>query len=191
MIGSTIFYEKKKPPFSAKLTLVSLMDIFTILVFFLLLNSGESQRIENAKFVDLPDSSSGVSPHTDLNILISDDEIFLGDLLIARISEVLGESERVIEALAQALDSHAAQMGELSAYEKNAGLAVTISGDRSVPYSLLKLVMTTCQQSNFRNISLAVNRVIGNDSNGEKSVELDQTLALNPSATLELNREGK
>ncbi len=32
-------------------------------------------------------------------------------------------------------------------------------GDKSVPYSLLKSVMVTCQGSDYRNISLAVNHV--------------------------------
>lgn len=159
MIGSTVFYEKKKRPVSAKLSLVALMDIFTILVFFLLLNSGESQKIENAKFVDLPDSKSGVIPHTELHIVIGDEEITLGDKVVARVSDVLESNERVIESLATELDARANRLGERSLYEKRAGLALTISGDRSVPYSLLRAVMTTCQQSNYRNISLAVNRV--------------------------------
>lgn len=163
MIGSTIFYEKKKQPFSAKLNLVSLMDIFTILVFFLLLNSGESDKIENAKFVALPDSSSGIAPHTELQVIVSDDEILFGEKPVALVKDVLASEDRVIKSLAAELDSHTAQLGKLSAYEKSTGLPITISGDRSVPYALLEKVMTTCQQSNYRNISLAVNSVSGGE----------------------------
>lgn len=159
MIGSTIFYQQKKPAFAAKLSLVSLMDIFTILVFFLLLNSGESQEIENAKFVELPDSSSGVAPHTDLHITVGGDDIMLGGKVVARVADVLDSSERLIEPLAEELRANTEKLGDLSDYERNVGLAVTIMGDRSVPYSLLRRVMTTCQHSNYRNISLAVNQV--------------------------------
>lgn len=159
MIGSTIFYEKKKSPFAAKLSLVSLMDIFTILVFFLLLNSGETEKLQNAKFVTLPDSSSGIAPHTELHIVISGDEILLGEKVVALVPDVLNSTDRVIESLAAELDNNTALLGDLSSYEKHTGLAVTISGDRSVSYSLLKTVMTTCQQSNYRNISLTVNRI--------------------------------
>lgn len=175
MIGSTIFYEKKKQPFAAKLSLVSLMDIFTILVFFLLLNSGESQEIENAKFVELPDSSSGIAPHTDLRITVGDEEIMLNDRVIARVEDVLESSDRVIESLAAELNANTEQLGELSSYERNVGLAVTIMGDRSVSYSLLKTVMTTCQQSNYRNISLAVNRITVTDPSelGPESLEVE------------------
>ena len=38
------------------LNLVSLMDIFTILVFFLLVNSSEVQTLPNAKDLELPES---------------------------------------------------------------------------------------------------------------------------------------
>lgn len=170
MIGSTVFYEKKKKPFAAKLSLISLMDIFTILVFFLLLNSGESQKIENAKFVDLPDSSSGIAPHTELQIVIDDEEILMGEKVVARVPDVLNSSDRIIESLAAELAANTALLGDLSSYQKHTGLAITISGDRSVSYALLKRVMTTCQHSNYRNISLAVNRV---SASGVQSLGLD------------------
>lgn len=169
MIGSSPFYEKKKQSAVAKLSLVSLMDIFTILVFFLLLNSGESQKLENAKFVQLPDSSSGIAPHTELQIVISDEEIFLGEQIVARVADVVKSSDRIIPALAEELEASKAQLKDLSNYEQHEGLAVTISGDRSVSFSLLKTVMATCQHSNYRNISLAVNRIVGPNLSEPKS----------------------
>jgi biopolymer transport protein ExbD len=179
MIGSTIFHEKKKQPFAAKLSLISLMDIFTILVFFLLLNSGDSDTIETADFVELPDSSSGIAPHTDLQIIISGDKILLGDKVIALVTDVLSSPERVISPLADELKDTTVQMGELSAYEKDTGLAITISGDRSVSYALLKKVMTTCQQNNYRNISLAVNRTGADDPVEQKPDGAESSLIVN------------
>lgn len=162
MIGSTVLYQQKKPPAVARLSLVSLMDIFTILVFFLLLNSGDSQEIENAKFVSLPDSVSGVQPHTELNITVTDTEILLGDRVVATVADVLDSSERLIEPLVEALEANTEKLERISEYERDQGLAVTIMGDKSVSFSLLRQVMSTCQHSNYRNISLAVNQVQGN-----------------------------
>lgn len=161
MIGSTVLYQQKKRPAVARLSLVSLMDIFTILVFFLLLNSGDSQEIENAKFVTLPDSVSGVQPHTELKLTVSDTEILLGETVVASVDEVLDSSERLIEPLADALEANTEKLGEISEYEQKMGLAITIMGDESVSFSLLRQVMSTCQHSNYRNISLAVNQVHG------------------------------
>lgn len=192
MIGSTIFYQQKKQPFAAKLSLVSLMDIFTILVFFLLLNSGESQEIENAKFVELPDSSSGVAPHTDLRITVADDEILLGDRVVALVADVTDSPERIIEPLAEALSANTEKRGELSDYERDVGLAVTVMGDRSVPYSLLRKVMTTCQNSNYRNISLAVNRVNVEQATDilPASLEVEKPEDATTTAAVRVDREG-
>lgn len=161
MIGSSVLYQQKKPKAVARLSLVSLMDIFTILVFFLLLNSGDSQEIENAKFVKLPDSASGVQPHTELNITVSETEILLGDKVVAKVDEVLDSSERLIEPLAEALEANTEKLDGISEYEQTVGLPVTIMGDKSVSFSLLRQVMSTCQHANYRNISLAVNQVQG------------------------------
>ena len=160
MIGSTIFYTKPKASIVPKLNLVALMDIFTILVFFLLLNSGESQKIENAKFIELPDSISGVTPHNELFIMIDEDKIWIGDQAVADVADVLKAPEKPIDTLTQALAAHKESLGDLTGYEKHNGLPVTILGDKTVSYTLLKSVMATCQGSDFREISLAVNQVI-------------------------------
>lgn len=161
MIGTSVFYEPRKSAFAAKLSLVSLMDIFTILVFFLLLNSGDSQEIENAKFVELPDSISGVAPHTDLLVTITESDIRIGEQVVVALSELDGSEARVIEPLADALRALSEQQGELGDYEQQMGRAITILGDRRVSYTLLQQVLTTCQQADYRNISLAVNRIQG------------------------------
>lgn len=161
MISNTIFNPKKKAPFSPKLSLVALMDIFTILVFFLLLNSGEAQKIENAKFVKLPDSKKGDVPHEELIITVSKDEIWVEKEQIALVKDVLKGSEDIIEPLSEALAEHVEKLGDLSTFQKENGLAVIIMGDKETPYVLLKSVMATCRFNNFRNLSLAVNSVAG------------------------------
>jgi biopolymer transport protein ExbD len=161
MFGSDAFYERKKSRSAGSLSLVSLMDIFTILVFFLLLNSGDSREIENARFVALPDSVSGAAPHTDLHLTVTGDGILLGDELVVTRGELDAADGRVIEPLAAALEALTERRGALTDYERRMGLPVTILGDREVPYARLQQVMTTCQAANYRNISLAVNRVNG------------------------------
>lgn len=152
-------FKFKRPGYATKLNLVALMDIFTILVFFLLLNSGEAEKLENAKFVQLPDSSAGTAPHGDLVVMIDEDNIWLGEELVSSIEEVAKSKKSSIEALSQALISYKERKGELNAYEVENGLALTIMGDHQVPFGLLQSVMATCRLENFREISLAVNRV--------------------------------
>ena len=53
------------------LNLVSLMDVFTILVFFLLINSTSSQQLPNRKDVTLPSSISKTAPKETLVITVT------------------------------------------------------------------------------------------------------------------------
>lgn len=159
MMSQTVFYRRETKGASAKLSLVALMDIFTILVFFLLLNSGDSQNIEQARFVKLPDSSSGKAPHADLMVVVGDEQLFVGEEPIAQVSDIMTDPEELIEPLQLALTEHKSKMGDLTGYEKEHGLSLTIMGHRDVPYTLVRSVMQTCREQGFRNISLAVNRI--------------------------------
>ncbi|MBX2807569.1 MAG: biopolymer transporter ExbD [Cellvibrionaceae bacterium] len=175
MLGSTPFYRKQKHPFSAKLNLVALMDIFTILVFFLLLNSGESEHIHYSHYVALPDSSTGTAPHKELVVLIGERELWFEDRAIAKVADIIDKPDDIIEPLAAALIAFREQKGELSGFEREKGLSVTIMGDRAIPYHLLKSVMTTCRLYDYRNISLAVTQVA---SPGVLSAGVDNTHTL-------------
>jgi len=160
IIGSTIFYQKKKTPAVFKLNLVALMDIFTILVFFLLLNTGESQKIENAKFINLPDAASGIEPNNQLLIYVSKEKVWLGDKEIVGVEEIMKAPEEIIEPLNKALLDYKSTIPEIKGYAEHNGLSITIMGDKTVSYELLKSIMVTCQESDFRDISLAVNQVV-------------------------------
>lgn len=166
MIGQSVFVPRENKPPQARLSLIALMDIFTILVFFLLLNSGDSQNIEQAKFVKLPDSSSGKAPHADLVVKIGEDQLWLGDEAIADLAPILAEPEALIEPLQTRLTEHKTRLGELSGFQKENGLSLTIMGHRDTSYDLIKSVMQTCREQGFRNISLAVNRIAAQIQDG-------------------------
>lgn len=159
MMGSATAQRKQKLASGTKLNLVSLMDIFTILVFFLLLNSGDSQNLDKAHTVKLPGSSATPTLRDELVILVGEDNILVEDVLVANTHDVLNSPDKPISALVDQLQQYAEREGELDGYQKEHGRSVTIMGDKTVPYSLLKSVMATCSQQNFRNISLAVNQV--------------------------------
>ncbi len=61
----------------APLNLVSLMDIFTILVFFLLVNSSDVEVLPNAKDVQLPESIAEEKAKETVVIVIGDDDIIV------------------------------------------------------------------------------------------------------------------
>lgn len=142
---------------NSRLNLVSLMDIFTILVFFLMVNSGDVEILQSDKNIKLPDSVSEQRPDLNLQIKISATDIIVQGRSVALVKNVLAEDSDSIEALNEELEYLAEKKPLLSDTEKEKGRAVTIMGDSSTPYSLLKRVMTTCAAADYRDISLAVN----------------------------------
>jgi biopolymer transport protein ExbD len=142
----------------AKLNLVSLMDIFTILVFFLLINSGDSEILKINKHIKLPDSVADMRPATTITVMVTESDVIVDGRPVATMDDVVG-SNGVIPGLAKELNYLASKRTQLTAEEKLRGLAVTILGDYTIPYEILKRVMITCARSNYRDLSMAVARV--------------------------------
>jgi len=140
----------------ATLNLVSLMDIFTILVFFLLVNSSNVEVLPNAKNVQLPESIAEKRANESVVIVISDTDIIVQGKLVAKVDVVMATPGNDIPALRQALKSQNDRVLRKEAQDDIAGREVTIMGDKDIPYRLLKKVMATCTASDYGQISLAV-----------------------------------
>ena len=141
---------------SGALNLVSLMDIFTILVFFLLVNSSDVETLPNAKELQLPESIAEQKAKETVVILIGEEDLIVQGTPVAKISDVMRIKGNDIPALRQALKSQNDRVLRREAKDDIAGREVTIMGDKEIPYRLLKKVMATCTQSDYGQISLAV-----------------------------------
>jgi len=138
------------------LNLVSLMDIFTILVFFLLVNSSDVEVLPNAKEIQLPESIAEVKAKETVVILISETHIIVQGTPVALVAEIMSRKGNDIPELRQALKSQNDRVLRREAQDDIAGREVTIMGDKDIPYRLLKKVMATCTASDYGRISLAV-----------------------------------
>jgi biopolymer transport protein ExbD len=138
------------------INLVSLMDIFTILVFFLLVNSSDGEVLPTLKSVELPESVAEEKPRETVVVMVTGKDVLVHGKVVTSIDQVLKQPEATSPQLRQALDAingrvlRAGAPGDMSRRE------VTIMGDREIPYRLLKKVMATCTEAGFRRISLAV-----------------------------------
>ena len=141
---------------SGMLNLVSLMDIFTILVFFLLVNSSDVQTLPNAKDMKLPESIAEQKPEETVVVLIGKTEILVQGEPVASIADVMAIQGNDIPELREALLSQNDRVLRRAAQDDIAGREVTIMGDKEIPYRLLKKVMATCTASDYGQISLAV-----------------------------------
>lgn len=138
------------------LNLVSLMDIFTILVFFLLVNSSDVEVLPNAKDIQLPESIAEEKAHESVVILIGDEDILVQGAVVASVAEVMQLQGNEIPALREALLSQNDRSLRRETQDDIASREVTIMGDKDIPYRLLKKVMATCSASDYGKISLAV-----------------------------------
>tara|TARA_R110002049_G_scaffold260299_4_gene436130 strand:+ start:2824 stop:3351 length:528 start_codon:yes stop_codon:yes gene_type:complete len=141
---------------SSALNLVSLMDIFTILVFFLLVNSSDVETLPNAKDLQLPESIAEEKAKETVVILIGETDILVQGAPVAKVADVLAMSGNDIAPLREALKSQNDRVLRREARDDIAGREVTIMGDREIPYRLLKKVMATCTAADYGQISLAV-----------------------------------
>ncbi|CAA0090733.1 Uncharacterised protein [BD1-7 clade bacterium] len=142
----------------SKLNLTSLMDIFTILVFFLMVNSSEVQVLEDTKDITMPKSIADQKPKETLLIQVSDSSLVVAGRKIADTSAVTASKDGVIPSLDEELKYQASRRPEMTEEEKQFGRKITIQGDKNIPYDILKKIMATCAQAEFRDISLAVSK---------------------------------
>ena len=138
------------------LNLISLMDIFTILVFFLLVNSQDVETLPNAKDLQLPESYADQKARENVVILVTEEAILVQGQQVATIEEVVAQEGVVIEALDQALRLQTERVLRKDTLSKIEDREVTIMGDKELPYSLLKKVMASCTAADYGKISLAV-----------------------------------
>jgi len=139
-----------------KLNLVSLMDIFTILVFFLMVNSSSDVQVLNQdNSVKLPVSDADLVPKDALALAVTDEDILVGGRAILKI-EQLSAFEGEIEPLLKAELDY--QSNKSTVAPSSTGRPIIILADRELPYELLKKIMTTCVDAGYASISLAVNK---------------------------------
>ncbi len=137
------------------MNLVSLIDVFTILIFFLLSNSGGVETLPSPKAVQLPESVAEMSPRDTVVVVVSATEIIVDGRKVANVADVLGSADDLIAPLKAELDL---QANRPVVRAENAATAkrLTIMGDKDIPYRLLRKIMVTSARANFSDVSFAV-----------------------------------
>lgn len=138
---------------NAMLNMVSLMDIFTILVFFLLVNATSTQVLPSPKNIVLPEAAAEKLPSRNLVIAVDDRVIRLQGKAIITVKDALKGDRNSIKPLFNAL-----QLASTTVKDITDKQGVTIMGDQEIPYLLLKKIMLTCAGAQYTNISFAVNQ---------------------------------
>ncbi len=139
------------------MNLVALIDVFTILIFFLLSSASGVESLISPKAVDLPLALADKVPKETVLLVVAGDDIIVDGRRIASVAQVMAAADDTIPALKAELDVLGTRTA-VRAENKADQQAVTIMADRQMPYSLLRKVMFTCARANFADVSFAVRR---------------------------------
>ncbi len=139
-----------------RMNLTSLMDVFTILVFFLLVNSASVEVLETPKQITLPASVVEEKPRETVVIFISPEEITVQGEAVVRTEDVLAAPGQNVAAIAERLSEVSRSIIGLRTQVVAERQEVTILADKGVPFRVVKKVMSTCTAEGYGRISLAV-----------------------------------
>jgi len=140
-----------------KLNLTSLMDVFTVLVFFLIFNSSATvETLQQPKQIKLPESMVDQKPRETVVIYVGKEDVFMQGVLVARVSEIEAAGDVEIEPISVRLAELSESVIGLSTQAIAESQEVTVLADKSVPFHVLKKVMATCTAQGYTRVSLAV-----------------------------------
>lgn len=140
----------------SKMNLTSLMDVFTILVFFLLVNSGSVEILDSPKEVKLPESHVETKPRETVVIFISPEEILVQGEPAGLVEDILAGDRLPLDNIRSLLQLLGEKVIGTSTRAVAATKEVTILADKSVPFTVVRQIMSTCTSAGYENVSLAV-----------------------------------
>jgi len=153
---------RKRKNSQVALKLTSMIDMFTILLVFLLKSfSAEGQIMTVADDLRLPESTAQKPPESASVIAITADWVLIDGKQVASVSDVMTSNELLISGLAVELKNQRTISESVGKLSETMGFTGTISiqGDKEIPYQILKKVMFTCGQIGYNDILLAVTKI--------------------------------
>jgi biopolymer transport protein ExbD len=139
-----------------KMNLTSLMDVFTILVFFLLVNSGSVEIMEAPKNMTLPESRVEAKPRETVVIFVSKDEVLVQGKPVVTVADILGGEYSAMDPIRARLNQLKESVIGPNTLSTAESQEVTVLADKSVPFVVIKTIMSTCTDEGYENVSLAV-----------------------------------
>jgi len=148
---------RSRKKITTALNLTSLMDVFTILVFFLLFHSSSgSEVLEAPKQIKLPNSIVEEKPRETVVIMVSPEMVLVQGDAVANTPDLINPEIVNVEGITQRLEQLERNIIGINTKAVVEGKEVTILADKTIPFKVLKKIMSTCTASGYGRISLAV-----------------------------------
>jgi biopolymer transport protein ExbD len=152
-VGRMTRHHKRDLP---KLNLMPLMDVFLVLVFFLMVNQSSVEVLQQPKQIKLPESVVEEMPRETVVILVGKDEVLVQGVPVALIADIQAAGNAEIESIGARLAELSESVIGVSTQAVARSLEVTVLADKSIPFSVLKKILATCTARGYTRVSLAV-----------------------------------
>jgi biopolymer transport protein ExbD len=138
-----------------QLNLIPMIDILSVMVSFLLVYSTNVEVVQNSKGIEIPQSISERQPRTTVVVMLTKEDLFVQGERVSSMAEIEASAGDIIAPLRDAL-KRPTLVGQEVTEQDLAEREITVMGDKSLPYDVLKKVMRTCTDADYGRISLAV-----------------------------------
>ncbi|MGE5843643.1 MAG: ExbD/TolR family protein [Syntrophaceae bacterium] len=132
------------------LNLIPMMDILTVLVLFLLFHSFNGELPEQR--LELPTSVVETRPRETLAIVVNPEAVMVQGEPVVSTSELFEDRIGVVAQIRDRLAELEREIGTMP----SEGKEITLLADKTIPFKVLKKIMSTCTASGYGRISLAV-----------------------------------
>jgi biopolymer transport protein TolR len=119
-----------------------------------------ADTLPSSKSIKLPESVAQKMPRETVVVMVSRDDIIVDGRKVAAVTDVIDKEGDLIPGLKAELDVLASRQ-TIRAENEAQKKAVTIMGDREIPYRLLRKVMVTCARADYTDVSFAVQKRAG------------------------------
>ena len=138
------------------MNLTSLMDVFTILVFFLLVNSASSQVLEPPKKIKLPDSVVETKPKETVVVMVTENQVMIQGEPVVAVEDIVKSKQDAILEISNKLQELKKNVIGISTKAISESREVTVLSHKTVPFKVLRKVMSSCTFAGYEKVSLAV-----------------------------------
>jgi biopolymer transport protein ExbD len=136
--------------------LIPFIDMMTILVVFLLAHTAEVDILPNSKSISIPQSLSERKPQPTVVVMITKDSLYVDGRLLGTVAALASGVDPIILPLKDALMAQNDTILRATQGADTSKREVTIMGDKTTPYSVLKKIMMTCTAADYGKVSFAV-----------------------------------
>jgi biopolymer transport protein TolR len=135
------------------INLIPMMDVLCVLVFFLLFHSFNS-TLPDAQ-IALPASVVEARPRETVSIVVSPEVVLVQGEAVIGTPKLLDDSIGIVYEVRERLEQ-LRNIIDTSTKTAAESMEITLLADKTIPFKVLKKIMSTCTASGYDKLSLAV-----------------------------------